>query len=31
MVDDKLDAEIIEFICAENEKDVEHMKFLGKK
>jgi len=30
MVDDKLDAEIIEFICAENEKDVEHMKFLGK-
>ena len=28
MVDDKLDAEIIEFICAENEKDVERMKFL---
>jgi len=30
MVDDKLDADLIEFICAENEKDVEHMKFLGK-
>ena len=31
MVDERVDAEIIEFICAENEKDVEHMKFLGKK
>jgi len=31
MVDDRVDAELIEFICAENEKDVEHMKFLGKK
>jgi hypothetical protein len=30
MVDDKLDADLIEFICAENEKDVEHMKILGK-
>jgi len=30
MVDERVDAEIIEFICAENEKDVEHMKFLGK-
>jgi hypothetical protein len=31
MVDERMDAEIIEFICGENEKDVEHMKFLGKK
>jgi len=31
MVDERMDAELIEFICAENEKDVEHMKFLGKK
>ena len=31
MVDERVDAELIEFICAENEKDVEHMKFLGKK
>jgi hypothetical protein len=30
MVDDRLDADLIEFICAENEKDVEHMKILGK-
>jgi len=30
MVDERMDAEIIEFICGENEKDVEHMKFLGK-
>jgi hypothetical protein len=30
MVDERVDAELIEFICAENEKDVEHMKFLGK-
>jgi hypothetical protein len=28
MVDDRVDAELIEFICAENEKDVERMKFL---
>jgi hypothetical protein len=28
MVDERLDAELIEFICAENEKDVERMKFL---
>ena len=26
----RMDAELIEFICAENEKDVEHMKILGK-
>jgi len=31
MVDERMDAELIEFICAENEKDVEHMKILGKK
>jgi hypothetical protein len=31
MVDERVDAELIEFICAENERDVEHMKFLGKK
>ncbi|HEV8394292.1 MAG TPA: hypothetical protein VGQ37_08455 [Vicinamibacterales bacterium] len=31
MVDERMDAEIIEFICGENEKDVEHMKFLGRK
>ena len=31
MLDERVDAELIEFICAENEKDVEHMKFLGKK
>jgi len=30
MVDERMDAELIEFICAENEKDVEHMKILGK-
>jgi hypothetical protein len=30
MVDERVDADLIEFICAENEKDVEHMKFLGK-
>jgi hypothetical protein len=30
MLDDTLDADLIEFICGENEKDVEHMKFLGK-
>jgi hypothetical protein len=28
MVDERVDAELIEFICAENEKDVERMKFL---
>ncbi|HET9271824.1 MAG TPA: hypothetical protein VFO31_26785 [Vicinamibacterales bacterium] len=28
MVDARVDAELIEFICAENEKDVERMKFL---
>jgi len=31
MVDERVDAELIEFICAENERDVEHMKILGKK
>ena len=31
MVDERMDAKLIEFICAENEKDVEHMKILGKK
>ena len=31
MVDERVDAELIEFICAENERDVEHMQFLGKK
>ena len=30
MVDERVDAELIEFICAENEKDVEHMKILGR-
>ena len=30
MVDERTDAELIEFICAENERDVEHMKILGK-
>ena len=28
MVDERVDAELIEFICAENERDVDHMKFL---
>ena len=28
MVDERVDAELIEFICAENERDVERMKFL---
>ena len=28
MVDERVDAELIEFICAENEKNVERMKFL---
>jgi hypothetical protein len=28
MVDDRVDAELIEFICAENEKDAERMQFL---
>ena len=28
MLDDRVDAELIEFICAENERDVERMKFL---
>ena len=28
MVDERVDADLIEFICAENEKDVERMKFL---
>jgi hypothetical protein len=31
MVDERTDAELIEFICGENEKDVEHMKILGPK
>ena len=31
MLDERVDAELIEFICAENEKDVEHMKFIGEK
>ena len=31
MVDERVDAELIEFICAENERDVEHMKFLSEK
>ena len=31
MVDERVDAELIEFNCAENERDVEHMKILGKK
>jgi hypothetical protein len=30
MVDERTDAELIEFICAENERDVEHMKILGR-
>jgi hypothetical protein len=29
MVDERTDAELIEFICGENERDVEHMKILG--
>jgi hypothetical protein len=28
MVDERVDAELIEFVCAENERDVERMKFL---